>query len=278
MNICIVGLGLVGGTYALSLKSNPKVEKISAIDINEEALKEAIELGMIDEGSVDSEKLLKEADLVIISLYPQLIVDFVRDNLNNFKKSAIITDAAGVKSGIMDEILKLPLEADFIFGHPMAGREKIGLKFADKNIFKGANYILTPNEHNKSKNIEVLKDIILEMGFKNVTVVSAKEHDEIISFTSQLTHAIAVALVNSDNMKFDTNLFIGDSYRDLTRIAKINSKLWSELFLENRDNLIQKIDDFQAKLDYLKDALKENNSEKLEIEFKESTKRRESID
>ena len=278
MNICIIGLGLIGGTYALALRDNPQVKKISAIDIDETSIKKALEKKIIDDGATSGEKLLKEADLVIISLYPNLIVDFIKSNLDNFKDNAIITDAAGVKKGIMDEINKLPLKADFIFGHPMAGREKVGLDFADKNIFKNANYILTPQEKNKSENIKILKDLIFSMGFKNVTEIKACEHDEIISFTSQLTHAIAVALVNSDNQKFNTNLFVGDSYRDLTRIAKINSKLWSELFLENKDNLIEKIDAFQEKLDEIKKALVENDPSKLIEEFKESTKRRESID
>ena len=278
MNICIIGLGLVGGTYALALRENPKINKITAIDINQEAINKALELGIIDNGGTDSKDFLPEADLVIISLYPKLILDFIKDNLDNFKKGAIITDAAGVKKSIMDEVNKIPLEADFIFGHPMAGREKIGLQYADKNIFKNANYILTPNEKNKSENIATLKEIIYSMGFKNVSEITADAHDEIISFTSQLTHAIAVALVNSDNMKFDTNRFVGDSYRDLTRIAKINSKLWSELFLENKENLVHKIDAFQEKMEYIKNALLNDDADALEKEFQESTKRRELID
>lgn len=278
MNICIIGLGLVGGTYALALRENPKINKITAIDIDQEAINKALELGIIDNGGTDSKDFLPEADLVIISLYPKLILDFIKDNLDNFKKGAIITDAAGVKKSIMDEVNKIPLEADFIFGHPMAGREKIGLQYADKNIFKNANYILTPNEKNRSENIATLKEIIYSMGFKNVSEITADAHDEIISFTSQLTHAIAVALVNSDNMKFDTNRFVGDSYRDLTRIAKINSKLWSELFLENKENLIHKIDAFQEKMEYIKNALLNDDADALEKEFQESTKRRELID
>lgn len=278
MNICIIGLGLVGGTYALALRENPKINKITAIDIDQEAINKALELGIIDNGGTDSKDFLPEADLIIISLYPKLILDFIKDNLDNFKKGAIITDAAGVKKSIMDEVNKIPLEADFIFGHPMAGREKIGLQYADKNIFKNANYILTPNEKNRSENIATLKEIIYSMGFKNVSEITADAHDEIISFTSQLTHAIAVALVNSDNMKFDTNRFVGDSYRDLTRIAKINSKLWSELFLENKENLIHKIDAFQEKMEYIKNALLNDDADALEKEFQESTKRRELID
>lgn len=278
MNICIVGLGLVGGTYALALRDNPKIKKITAIDIDLKTISFALEKGIIDNGGSTPKDLLGEADIVIISLYPKLIVNFVKENIDFFKENSIITDAAGVKCEIMKEILHLPLKADFIFGHPMAGREKIGLEHADKNIFKNANYILTPNVNNKAENISILKEIIISMGFKNVTEITAENHDEIISFTSQLTHAIAVALINSDNLKFDTNKFIGDSYRDLTRIAKINSKLWTELFMENKENLINKIEFFQEKIEIIKKALENNEPEILEKEFQESTKRRELID
>jgi prephenate dehydrogenase len=160
----------------------------------------------------------------------------------------------------------------------MAGREKTGVRFAEASIFKGANYILTPIDRNKKENIEMLKGLIEDMGFKSVNCLKPEEHDEIISFTSQLTHAIAVALVNSDNEKFDTNCFIGDSYRDLTRIAKINSKLWTELFLENKYNLINKIDAFQNTLNEIKEALINEDVDCLERNFRKSTERREKID
>lgn len=277
MNICIVGLGLIGGTYAHALKG--KVDKVTAIDIDVEAIDMAKELGIIKDGSSKGEELLPEADVIIICLYPKLIKKFLEENKKYFKKGAIITDAAGIKNKLIDDVEKIiPQGVDFIFGHPMAGREKVGLQYAHAGIFEGANYILTPRECNKEENIEVLKDLIYKMGFKNVNSLTPNAHDEIISFTSQLTHAIAVALVNSDEMKYDTNLFIGDSYRDLTRIAKINSKLWTELFMENKTNLVDKIDNFQKKLDEIKEALLKDDVDTLDREFRESTKRRESID
>ena len=167
---------------------------------------------------------------------------------------------------------------DFIFGHPMAGREKRGIDFADSNVFKNANYILIKDEKNKKENIELLSEIIKKMGFKSVSFLTEKEHDEIIAFTSQLTHAIAVALVNSDNQKYDTNKFIGDSYRDLTRIAKINEDLWSELFMGNKENLLKMINQFEDELDIIKEALKKNDLGTLKEKFIISTKRKESID
>ncbi len=277
MNVCIVGLGLIGGTYAHALQGH--VDEIYAIDIDEKAILTGKNMGLIVEGDNKGDTLLPKADIVIICLYPKLIETFLRENKNNFKDGAIVTDATGIKGTLIDKIIdSVPKNVDFIFGHPMAGREKIGVENAHKDIFAGANYILTPRDENKIENIKILRYLIYKMGFKNVNSLSPQAHDEIISFTSQLTHAIAVALVNSDNEKYDTNLFIGDSYRDLTRIAKINSKLWTELFMENKKNLIEKIDDFQKKLTELKVALITEDSETLIREFRESTKRRESID
>ena len=137
----------------------------------------------------------------------------------------------------------------------MAGREKRGIDFADSRVFQNANYILIKDKKNKKENLDLLSEIIKKMGFKSVSFLTAKEHDEIIAFTSQLTHAIAVSLVNSDNQKYDTNRFIGDSFRDLTRIAKINEDLWSELFLGNKENLLKMIQQFENELDIIKNAL-----------------------
>lgn len=277
LNITIVGLGLIGGTYALALRNlNPK--NIWAVDIDETALKKAEKIEMIDKGYLDASTPLQKSDLVIICLYPNAIKNFIQKNSGNFKNGAVITDVAGVKNHLIEEINEfLPHDVDFVFGHPMAGREKKGLEFADANIFKGANYIITPNSRNKKENIKLVEDIARGIGFKNISLISPEKHDDVISFTSQLTHAIAVALVNSDDNVDETNRFIGDSYRDLTRIAKINSELWSELFMVNRKNLIDKIEKFEAKIDLIKKALEEEDYKTLVSEFNKSSKRREKI-
>ena len=160
----------------------------------------------------------------------------------------------------------------------MAGREKRGIDFADSRVFKDANYIIIKDEKNKKENLELFSEIVKCMGFKKVSFLTAQEHDEIIAFTSQLTHAIAVSLVNSDSEKYDTNRFIGDSYRDLTRIAKINEDLWAELFIGNKKNLLKMIQQFERELDVIKDALNDNDLGTLKEKFIISTKRREKID
>ena len=164
---------------------------------------------------------------------------------------------------IEDILAMLPEEIDFVFGHPMAGREKKGIDFASHQVFKGANYLITPTKKNKEKNIELIEGLAYEMGFKKVRRITPSFHDEMIGFTSQLPHAIAVALINSDEEGRDTGSFIGDSYRELTRIANINEDLWSELFLGNKDNLLKAINNFELELDLIKKAIHDYDIETL---------------
>lgn len=279
--VTVVGLGVIGGAFAESFK-NIGIKTIYGIDIDEETLTKAKKRGIITEGFIKTKEPLQNSDLVVITLYPNIVKSFFVNNIENFKENAIITDVIGIKGKIMSEILpileKSSKNIDFIFGHPMAGREKRGIDFADSKVFQNANYILIKDEKNKKENLELLSEIIKKMGFKSVSFLTAEEHDEIIAFTSQLTHAIAVSLVNSDNQKYDTNRFIGDSYRDLTRIAKINEDLWSELFLGNKENLLKMIQQFENELDIIKEALKNNDIGTLKEQFIISTRRRENID
>ena len=197
----------------------------------------------------------------------------------NFSEDSVVSYEIVHSQGFIEEIRKKNgKNIDFIFGHPMAGREKRGIDFADNRVFQNANYIIIKDEKNKKENLELLSEIVKLMGFKKVSFLTAQEHDEIIAFTSQLTHAIAVSLVNSDSEKYDTNRFIGDSYRDLTRIAKINEDLWAELFMGNKKNLLEMIQQFEKELDVIKDALNNNDLGTLKEKFIISTKRREKID
>lgn len=253
-------------------------EDVYGIDNNLETLRKAEGLGIIKKGFADAKEIIAEADLIIISLYPRLVKDFIENNKNLFREGSIITDATGIKGHFIDDILAiLPNEVDFVFGHPMAGREKKGIDYASKEVFKGANYLITVTDSNKEENIELLEKIIYDMGFKKIKKINPNYHDKMIAFTSQLPHAIAVSLVNSDEEGRDTGSFIGDSYRDLTRIANINEDLWSELFFSNKNNLLESIDNFLVEMNNLKSALLENNEEYLRELFIKSTKRREKL-
>lgn len=276
MNIGIVGLGLIGGTYAKSLRQYPY--KIYGIDINQEALDFALDNNIIDYGTTDPKSVLKELDIVFLCLYPGDTIKFVQKHIMNFKRDAIISDVVGVKRKMVDalDVYKTD-DVEFVFAHPIAGREKIGITYSDASIFSDANFVITPTRQNTDEALNLIETLAKQMGFKNVTRIKDVEHDDIIAFTSQLTHAIAISLVNSDNNKYDTSHFIGDSYKDLTRIAMINETLWSELFLNNKDFLVKRINDFEKQLDILKEALRTKDKEKLESIMRSSTEKRRKI-
>jgi prephenate dehydrogenase len=277
-NITIVGLGLIGGSYAMALRAlSPK--NIWAIDINKETLKKAEERGIIDKGYIDEKIPLKESDLVIICLYPDLIVEFIRDNQENFKKDAIITDTSGIKGDIVNNVNSFISEnIDFISGHPMAGNENKGLDYASKDLFKNTNYIITPNKKNKEENIEVIITLAKKMGCRNVVKIDPERHDEIIALTSHLTHVLAVTLVNSNILDIDTRLFIGGSFRDASRVALINSELWSQLLISNKKHVVSQIEIFENNLKFIKNAIMNDDINYLQDKFNEaSCKRRELI-
>lgn len=277
MRIVIVGLGVVGGGYAMALKEAGYTE-VYGIDNNIETLRKAKSLGIIKEGYTDEKEIIKIADLIVLAVYPNLVKKFIINNKEDFQDGAIITDVTGIKQLFIDEITRiLPKNIDFVFAHPMAGREKKGIDYATNKVFKGANFLITVTDNNKAENLELIENLAYKMGFKNVKKICPKYHDEMIAFTSQLPHALAVALINSDVEGRNTGEFIGDSYRDLTRIANINEALWSQLFLGNKENLLKAIYNFEEELDKIKNCLEHEDKEALQNLFIKSSLRREKL-
>ena len=275
MIITVVGLGVVGGSFVKALKGQG--HQVYGIDIDENTLKRAKDEGYIIEGYQDGSEIINKSDLTIICLYPSLVLDFIKNN--QFKKGSIITDAVGIKSYFLQEAMNIiDQDVEFVSGHPMAGREKKGFEYASQDVFKNANYILIEHPVNKKECIEFMEEFVGTLGFKSVKIMSPQAHDEIISFTSQLPHAIAVALINSDNEKYETGKYIGDSYRDLTRIANINGELWSELFLRNREILLNSIEAFESQLDLIKQGLLDDDEQILKKLFVKSSKRRDKLE
>ena len=268
MKICIVGLGLKGGSYAMGLSK--KNHEVYGIDKNIDIINYAIQKGYIKAGFTDDYNILSEMDLIILAIYPQAILNFLTENNKFFNRNQVFTDVCGIKTSFVYKAALLSGEATYLSHHPMAGKEKIGIEYADSSIFKGANFLITPIENTPIQAIMLIESIGKDLEFGRVSVISPERHDKMIVFSSQLTHAIAVSLVNSDSDE-ETKSFIGDSYRDLTRIAMINEKLWSELFLENKTELLSHIENFEKELDVLKKALKTNDKEKLNELFKHST-------
>lgn len=276
-SILIVGLGLLGGSYARALTK--KGYRVDAITLDRESIDYALAEGIIAVGTTEVDPtLVGSADLVIFALYPHVFVEWVEQYQHLFKPGAILTDVTGVKSAIVDKIQSmLRPDVEFIAAHPMAGREVGGVKNSDDGIFRGANYVVTPTERNTEGAIELCSELGRILGFANVSMLSPTEHDDIIAFVSQLTHCIAVALMTcqqTDNLEDYT----GDSFRDLTRIARMNDEMWSELFLLNRDALLRQIELFSSELIRLKLLLLSNDREGLREMMRHSTARRALFD
>ena len=274
--ILIVGLGLMGGSYAKALKRLGY--SVFAIDKNEDSIKYAEENSIIDKGySYVDTQAVQNADVLIFALYPNDFLDWIKQYSHLLKKDAVITDVTGVKECIVYDIQRELKYNEFIAAHPMAGREVYGVQNADDKIFIGANFIVTPTENNTAEAIEWCKGLGKILGFSRISVLSPKEHDEMIGFLSQLTHCIAVALMTcSDNEHLVD--YTGDSFRDLTRIARINDKMWSELFVLNKEVLIKEMDTFIHEFESLRDMLYKNDIEGLREKMRLSTKRRAYFD
>lgn len=280
LKIAIVGLGVIGGSFALALKKQTELSvQVMGIDHDPQTLEQALQAGAIDYGEIENKSILQAADLVIITLYPNAVASFVEKHREEFKRGSIVTETTGIKGELIKELVPiLPEGIDFIFGHPMAGKESQGFAYADGEVFHDANYLITPMASNQRENIDRLTQILKIVGFKNVSEVSAQTHDEMIAFVSQLCHMMAVSLINSDLPGRETADFVGDTYRELTRIAKINAPLWNELFLYNRQELLLAMDNFQEQFNLLKTALEEEDESSLTDRLEEATSRRIALE
>lgn len=257
MKIGIIGLGLIGASYAEGLKL--KGHEVFGFDIDESVVNKALEDKVID-SVIDLTKPFEKFDLLILSLYPNENVKFIKSYKNLINKDTVITDVAGSKSKMLNEISAiLNNELTYVSHHPMAGKEVSGYHNKDHTIFVESNFIIIKGDE---KGEELLKIIANDLSFKNILVVTTKEHDELIAHTSQLTHILAVSLVNMNTSELIKRA-TGDSYRDLTRIAKINEVMWTELFIENKDILINTVDQFKLELDKVKSLIENEEIEKL---------------
>jgi len=275
--ILIVGLGLLGGSYAKALRRFGF--HISAITKEQSSIDYALREQIIDEGSVEiDQSMIEEADLVIFALYPHVFVEWIEQNQSLLKSGALITDVTGVKSSIVYKIQNmLRPDVEFIAAHPMAGREVSGVENSTEKMFVGANYIVTPTDKNTQEAIDTCMELGRLLGFSNVSVLSPKEHDEMIGFLSQLTHCIAVTLMTC-NDKEHMEKYTGDSFRDLTRIARINDLMWSELFVANKDVLLEQMDMFMNEFSRLRDMIEAEDIDGMRKMMRHSTARRALFD
>ncbi len=278
--ITIVGMGLLGGSYAMGLSQAGN--QVYGIDINPASITFAKEHNYILDGSTNPDEYndyLTHTDILILCLYPNSLVKWIEQHIHLLPATAVITDVCGVKEQIVDKVQSItaPYDIEFYPGHPMRGKETLGVQNADSNIFKNANYILTPTAKNTSRGEMIVRDIANALGFSTIRILTPREHDDMIGYLSQLTHVIAVALMTA-NSNPEIVDFSGDSFRDLTRIAKIDEYLWSELFSLNKEILCKNIDVFAENLLELRNYIENDDIENMKKMFRTSTERRKLFD
>ena len=276
-NILIVGLGLIGGSYAKALTK--KGYRVSAITRSQSTIQYALDHGIIAEGTTQIDpQLIGQADIVVFALYPKVLLQWLQENQQHLKSGAVLTDVTGVKGCVVYDIQALlRQDVEFIGAHPMAGREVYGIENSDETIFRNANYIVTPTELNTEAAIRLCEELGWELGFARISRLSPEKHDDMIGFLSQLTHCIAIALMNCNDTP-GMEAYTGDSFRDLTRIARINDRMWSELFMCNREQLLQHMDAFSDSFAALREMLQSGDVEAMRESMRKSTARRMLFD
>ena len=270
MTIGVVGLGLIGGSLARAFKTLENI-RVLGYDIDESTVLQSKLYGVTDE--VLSKENMGECDYIFVALYPKATENFLEENLDNIKKGAVVVDCAGVKTSICEKCFLLAKKGGFRFigGHPMAGKQFSGFKYSTASLFEKASMILVPDKDEKIETLEKLKSILVAVGFKSVTITTGEEHDRIIAYTSQLAHVVSNAYVKSPNAKVHKGFSAG-SYKDLTRVAKLNPRMWTELFMENRENIASEIDGIIAELKKYSDAIKNNDEKELERLLEEGSR------
>lgn len=276
MRIGIVGLGLIGGSLAKALKYNTEHEVLGT-DIDRGVLLKAKLLGAVDDELLPEQ--LSSCDLVITALYPQDTLDYITQHAQIFKKGAIVMDCCGVKRVICETLWQCAKENGFLFygAHPMAGLHFSGFAYSDVHMFSNASMILLPPDNADINDLANLKHLFLSIGFTDIQISTPEEHDRIIAYTSQLAHVVSNAYVKSPQAQVH-NGFSAGSYKDLTRVAKLNADMWTELFLDNVDNLTEELDGLIENLQQYSRALHEKDAKTLHALLKAGSDRKEKID
>ncbi|MBE6932441.1 MAG: prephenate dehydrogenase [Ruminococcaceae bacterium] len=275
MTVGIVGLGLIGGSMAKAFRENTD-HQVLGFDANT-AVDGFAQLSGIVHGEL-TETTIPSCDLLILATYPAAAKEYLVKIAPNLSHNAIVIDCLGTKERICELGFALAREHGFIFvgGHPMAGSERSGIKFARADLFEGASMVLVPPDGNDILLLQRLKELLNPLGFARITVTTAQEHDRRIGFTSQLPHLISNAMVQSPSAMLHSGFSAG-SFRDLTRVAELNSRMWAELFLENQENLIEELDVLLSSLGQYRAALAQRDSEGLQSLLEAGSRRKKEI-
>lgn len=256
MNIVIVGLGLIGGSIAKALTQYTD-HRVYAFNRTRQVLDDALDSGAIH--GIADRHTLAAADVIYLCLYPEADIRFVEEYGDSFRPGCIVTDACGIKNAICPSLVALSKKFNFVFvgGHPMAGKERSGFYVSETALFRGASYILVPCEADEAS-VETVRSLAMEMGFGGTVCTTMENHDQMIAFTSQLPHLLACAYVLSPRCR-EHRGFSAGSYRDVSRVARINADMWTELFFDNQEALIRETDTLMDHLQQLRNALAEND-------------------
>lgn len=261
MNIGIIGLGLIGGSLAKSIRKNTE-HSVWGLDQNTTVLAKAKMVGAIDKELTPNDYI--DCDLLIIAIYPKDIVPFLKENGHMINSKGLVIDCCGVKAEICNDAFQLAKEFGFTFvgGHPMAGLEFSGFDASKISLFENASMIFTPLADIRITQLEWLKDLFLSIGFSHIEISTPEKHDKIIALSSQLAHVVSSAYVQSPSALEHAGFSAG-SFHDMTRVAQLNETLWSQLFFSNRENLINEVDGLIDRLKGYSLALKNEDEEEL---------------
>ncbi len=269
-NIGIVGMGLIGGSLARAIKKYTE-HTVFAMDTDPTVIEKAFECNSMD--FVLDETAFVKCEYIIVALYPQATVEYIEKNIKHFKKGTVIIDCAGVKTGVCDRLFRLAHEHSmyFVGGHPMAGTHEWGFDHATAELFKGASMVVCADDNTNTVALKAIEILFLEMGFRGVTVATPREHDEMIAFTSQLAHVVSSAYIKSP-LSTKHRGFSAGSFKDLTRVAKLNEVMWAELFIHNKEFLVREIEGITHRLAEYKTAIENDDADTLKRLLQEGTR------
>ena len=276
MTVGIIGLGLIGGSMAKAYKKNSDCTVLAA-DRDHTTVEYARLQGAVD-GELTPEGI-SSCDLILIALYPQAAIEYLKDIAHRIAKDALVIDLCGTKRTICEVGFALAKEFGFTFvgGHPMAGTQYSGFKHARDTLFNGASMVLVPPTFDDIFLLDRVKKVLAPAGFGRMTVTTADQHDEMIAFTSQLAHVVSNAYVKSPTARSHKGFSAG-SYKDLTRVARLNEEMWSELFIENKEHLVSELDTLIQSLTEYRNAIRDGDSDATRSLLKDGREAKESID
>lgn len=261
MNIAVVGLGLIGGSLCKAIKKYTD-HRVFGLDIDQKTLEMALECHAIDQAGTP--ELLGDMDFTIVSLHPRQTIQFILENAKRFKPGSLVMDTCGIKKAVVDAVTG-PLDqagVQFVGCHPMAGREFSGFAYSLDNLFDHASFIITPQPDTPAHIIEFFKYFAQKLQFGKIVVSTPEEHDRVIAFTSQLAHVVSNAYIKSPSLQKESGFSAG-SFLDLTRVAKLNENMWTDLFIMNRDPLLFELDTILEKLGQYRDAIADGDDLRL---------------